>query len=207
MTRQEVRSPGSSGRGRRERSRVITLAGLIVGGIGLYLAFGAAGRSGSSATLLPYQTLVRTLPDFEGAVFRAIRAGLLDVEAERSRLGRWPEASALTASHVDVLDGERGYTWQRFQDGALVNYFGLARDPSRPAWLLAVQEPEPGAPPDPSPLDDEHHQLPDGTKLHIYIWTHRYGGRLAPGLVRQPQSDGWTQVFASPPNPVVPPRS
>ena len=61
---------------------------------------------------------------------------------------------------------------------------------------------EPGLPPDPAPNDEEHHRLPDGTMLHIYVWMHRYGGDVPVGFVRQPQASGWTQVFSAVPNPV-----
>ena len=56
-------------------------------------------------------------------------------------------------------------------------------------------------PPDMSPVDDEHHRLPDGTMLHIYVWMHRYGGQVPVGFVRQPQAAGWMSVYATPPNP------
>ena len=94
-----------------------------------------------------------------------------------------------------------GYRWTRFQQGAITNYFGQPRDPSAAAWLLEIQEPEPGMLPDPAPTDDEHHRLPDGTVLHIYVWMHRFGGQLPVGFVRQPQVSGWVEVFAAPPDP------
>jgi hypothetical protein len=56
-------------------------------------------------------------------------------------------------------------------------------------------------PPDPAPLDEEHHRLPDGTMLHTYIWTHRFGGQIQVGFIRQPQNSGWTEVFSTPPDP------
>jgi hypothetical protein len=104
------------------------------------------------------------------------------------------------AAGAGAPDG--GYQWSRFQQGTIVNYFGRPRDPSAPAWLLEIQEPEPGTPPDTAPTDDEHHRLPDGTVLHTYVWMHRYGGQVPAGFVRQPQNSGWTQVFSTPPNPV-----
>ena len=73
-------------------------------------------------------------------------------------------------------------------------------------WLT-IQEPEPGALPDPSPNDDEHHRLPDGTTLHIYVWMHRYGGQVPAAFVPLPQNSGWIEVFSAPPNPVAPRRS
>lgn len=209
MSPQEVRSHGQAASSRRERVAVLALAGLIVSGIGFYLALRASDTGGNSQkNLLPYQLLARALPDSEQQIFRALRRGLLDVEAERSRLSRWPEPSALANQGVAPFAQDDGaqFRWQRFQTGATVNYLGLPADPSSPAWMLAVKEPEPNTPPDPAPLDDEHHKLPDGTTLHIYVWMHRFGGRVAPGFVAQPQNEGWTQVFSAPPNPLFLPR-
>jgi len=70
------------------------------------------------------------------------------------------------------------------------------------AWLLEIQEPEPGAAPDPAPNDEEHHRLPDGTTLHVYVWMHRLGGQVPSGFVPQPQNTGWIEMFAQAPNPV-----
>jgi hypothetical protein len=74
--------------------------------------------------------------------------------------------------------------------------------PSKPAWLLEIQEPEPGTAPDPAPNDEQHHRLPDGTTLHIYVWTHRLGGQIASEFVAQPQNTGWVEVFSQVPNPI-----
>jgi hypothetical protein len=208
MSAQEVRSPGRAAGSRRERAGVLALAGLIVGGIGFYLALRASSDSrDSQKNLLPYQVLVRTLPDADQDVFTALRRGLLEAEADRSRLSRWPEASVLADHGVAPFSdsGAPRFRWQQFHVGMTVNYLGLPLDPSSSAWLLAVQEPEPNTPPDPAPLDAEHHRLPNGTTLHVYVWMHRYGGRVTPGFVAQPQAQGWTEVFAIPPSPVLPP--
>ena len=206
MSTQEVRSPGRTASSRRERASVLALAGLIVGGLGFYLALRVSGNSrDSQKNLLPYQVLARSLPDSEQQIFSALRRGLLDAEAERSRLSRWPEPSLLAGRSVAPF-ADSAFQWQQFQAGKTVNYLGLPVDPSASAWLLVVQEPEPNMPPDPAPLDDEHHRLPDGTTMHIYVWMHRYGGRVTPAFIAQPQGEGWTQVFTAPPNPLFLPR-
>jgi hypothetical protein len=206
MSTQEVRSPGRTASSRRERACVLALAGLIVGGLGFYLALRVSGNSrDSQKNLLPYQVLARSLPDSEQQIFSALRRGLLDAEAERSRLSRWPEPSLLADRGVAPF-ADSAFQWQPFQAGKTVNYLGLPVDPSASAWLLVVQEPEPNMPPDPAPLDDEHHRLPDGTTMHIYVWMHRYGGRVTPAFIAQPQGEGWTQVFTAPPNPLFLPR-
>lgn len=204
-------SLGPARQTRRERLGVFALAGVIVTAVGVYLALSVVtGSRGSERSLLPYQTLVRALPDVDQRQFRAVRQGLLIAEAERARASRWPDPAALAAQGAApfaVTPAEASdYQWLRFQQGVTVNYFGRPSDPSRPAWLLTIQEPEPGALPDPSPNDDEHHRLPDGTTLHIYVWMHRYGGQVPAAFVSQPQAGGWTEVFSTPPNPVVPSR-
>ena len=107
----------------------------------------------------------------------------------------------LTAFAALALPGP-DYTWTRFERGVVINYLGRPADPARPAWLLEIQEPEPGTAPDPAPNDEEHHRLPDGTTLHVYVWTHRLGGQLASAFVAQPQNTSWVEVFAQVPNPV-----
>jgi len=207
MSRQEVRSPGRAGTV-RERASLLLLGALIVGGIGIYLALRVSGSgTDSQKDLLPYQVLVRTLPDSEQQTFGAIRSGLGDAEAERAREMRWPEPSALASRGIAPFAGDaQSLHWQRFQQGKTVDYLGIPSDPASPAWLLVLQEPEPNMPPDPAPLDDEHHKLPDGTTMHVYVWMHQYGGRITQGFVGQPQNQGWTQVFRVPPNPLFLPK-
>ncbi|MQA28601.1 MAG: hypothetical protein GEU82_02020 [Luteitalea sp.] len=205
MSLQEVRSPG--GRvGMRERTSILTVTALVIGAVGLYLTLRVFGGGRDPArNLLPYQTLARTLTASEQQMFTALRGGLPDLESERARTSRWPEPVVLAAGGVPPFStgAADGMEWQRFQQSATVNYIGLPAEPSAPAWLLMIQEPEPNQPPDPAPLDEEHHRLPDGTTLHIYVWMHRYGGRIGAGFVPQPQTNGWTEVFTAPPNPIL----
>lgn len=208
MTRQEVLSPAQKGSG-RERASILLLAGLIVGGLGIYLALRVPGSSrDTQKDLLPYQVLARTLPESEQRTFAALRRGLLEAEAERGRSARWPEPSWLASQGIAPFAAVDGPTlkWQQFQTGKTVDYLAVPSDPASPAWLLVFQEPEPNMPPDPAPLDDEHHKLPEGTTIHVYVWMHQYGGRVAPAFIPQPQAQGWTQVFRVPPNPLFMPK-
>ena len=195
MTGQVTRSEVGGRRGGfGERKGVLILAGVIVTAVVAYVVLNTAiGGGDTSRGLLPYQTLASGLPEPDQQQFRAIRQGLLALERERARSGAWPNAAPTPDS---------AYRWAMFQQGTIVNYFGRPSDASQPAWLLEIQEPEPGMPPDPSPTDDEHHRLPDGTVLHIYVWSHPLGAQLTPALVRQPQSAGWTEIFNAVPNPV-----
>ena len=65
------------------------------------------------------------------------------------------------------------------REGAYVNYLGIPDRPGAPAWLVVVQEPEPGVPPDQTFEDEEHHRLLDGTMLHVSTWNHDNGARIA----------------------------
>lgn len=206
MTVREVQSP-DAGSATREKIRLATAAALVLGGVGLYLALGSGGDARDARNLLPYQALIRTRSAAEQQMYTAIRSALPALESTRAKTSRWPEPIVLAADGVvpfSMAAADR-LEWHRFQQGATVQYFGSPADEAAPAWLLVIQEPEPNTPPDPAPLDDEHHRLPDGTTLHIYVWMHRIGGRVAPAFVPLPQNDGWNELFATPPNPVIMP--
>src|SRR5262245_36364971 len=187
----------------RERLGVLLVAGGIVSVIAVYLALNAmTGARDGAKDLLPYQVLARTLPQADERTFKMLREGLLAAEAERVRTSVWPDIAHLESRGVaPFVSNESGYRWSRLQQGAIINYFGQPRDPAAPAWLLEIQEPEPGMLPDPAPPDEEHHRLPDGTMVHTYVWMHRYGAQVPVAFVRQPQNSGWVEVFSTPPNP------
>ena len=190
--------------GWKERGVVLAAAAGIVSVIAAYVAVRYGGSDDGARVLLPYQALVRSLPEFDQQMFRTLREGLLAAETERARTGAWPEPALLSKRGVPPFDGPvagMAYEWSRMEQGAIINYFGQPRDASQPAWLLEIQEPEPGMPLDPAPLDEEHHRLPDGTRIHTYVWMHRFGGQVPLAFIRQPQSSGWTEVFARPPDP------
>jgi hypothetical protein len=205
MAQRTVQSSGGTSQSWRERAAVLAIGGGIVSVVAVYLALNAASRSDSSRDLLPYQTLARTLPEADARMFRTLREGLLAAERDRARGTPWPEPPSLAARGVPPfapVPAGGDYDWSRIQQGTIVDYFGRPRDPSAPAWLLEIQEPEPGMLPDPAPPDEEHHRLPDGTMLHTYVWMHRFGAQVPLEFVRQPQNSGWIEVFTTPPNPV-----
>jgi hypothetical protein len=196
MTTRVVDSSGGKTGGGRERAGVFALGGLIITVVVIYVAInGTTGGADKSRGLLPYQALAASLPESDRKDFRALRDGLLAAEAMRSRTSRWPDATELT------LPGS-GYRWTRFERGVITDYLGRPGDPAQAAWLLEIQEPEPGMAPDPAPNDEQHHRLADGTTLHIYVWTHRLGGQMPAAFVPQPQNTGWTEVVEQVPNPV-----
>jgi hypothetical protein len=195
MTTRIVQSSQGFKGGGRERAGVFALAGVIVTLVAVYFVLNAVSGGNDSRGLLPYQALARTLPESDQQQFRAIRETLVAAEAERARTERWPETASLALPGSD-------YRWTRFERGVITTYLGQPREPSQPAWLLEIQEPEPGVPPDPAPNDEQHHRLPDGTTLHVFVWMHRFGGEVAAGFVPQPQNTGWIEVVSAVPNPL-----
>ncbi len=192
----------------QERFRVVALAAGVVLLIAVY--FGLRPSVTETGTLMPYQMLARDLVSADQAMFGALRQSLLDAEALRSTNGRWPEAAAV-ASLPRHAAGEgaspaEAFTWRQQSQGVITHYIGLpAQDVAAPAWMVAIREPEPGVPTDNAPNDEEHHRLPDGTVLHVSIWTHRFGGQVDPAFVAQPEAAGWTQVLTAPLNPLAQP--
>jgi hypothetical protein len=147
--------------------------------------------------LLPYQRLIRDAPAGEQRMYRELREGLLEAERIRAETGHWPDVSTLAAEAIPPFapDPTRAfeYKWTSVRQDWVTNYLGVPSDSSQPAWLLVILEPEPGAPPDPAPNDETHHRLPDGTTLHVSIWSMAEDTRRSGfAALRLPQNDGWT---------------
>ena len=191
---------------RHETTNVIRLAVVIVALVGFYLASTAWNTSTDtvrSGDLLPYQVLMRDRPSDEQRAFRELQEGLLEAERVRSITGGWPSPAALADQGIPPFGADptrvTSYVWTVTQRGVFVNYRGMPRVTGVPAWLLLIQEPDRGAPRDPSPEDEEHHRLPDGAMLHVSMWIHPEGTELPSRLVSLPQVEGWTQLRAGPP--------
>lgn len=195
-------------RGSQEKFRVIALAAAILLLIGVY--FGVRSTRSETGTLLPFQVLARDLLAVDQSMFTTLKQVLVDAEATRSATGRWPDAPALSSLPPAAPDASSAtpvpYAWERQQQGVITHYVGRpTQDPAAPAWMIAIKEPEPGVPTDTAPNDEEHHRLPDGTVLHVSVWTHRFGGQLDPAFVAAPEAVGWTQVLIAPLNPLAQP--
>jgi hypothetical protein len=198
----------------RERSIIVAVAIVIAAAVGLYLGLRASG--GGTGTLLPYQMLARDLVQSDQEIFTRLRQCLLDAEALRARQGSWPEPDAVASLPTSPIGasgagatsagGGASYTWTLTQQHIIVNYLRLpSGDASASAWLIRVQEPDPAAPTDSAPNDEEHHRLPDGTVLHVSIWTHRFGSQLTRAFLPKPELVGWTQILTAPLSPLGPP--
>jgi hypothetical protein len=180
------------GAAKSERLGVIGLGALVIVSVAAYLALKSSVlQSTGPNRLLPYQTLSRTLVSSEQETFADLQKQVIDLERVRAATGRWPGA--------ETLDAASPYVWSHAREGFYVNY--LARpsgDESAAAWLIVIQEPDPQAPPDTAPNDETHHRLPDGTVLHVTIWSHRFGSQVGHAFVRQPETTGWTQILTAP---------
>jgi hypothetical protein len=200
---------------RAELFAVARVAMAIVAGVWMFLAtqFTGANTPAGRRNLLPFQKLMADRPSAEQRMFRELQEALLEGERIRSTSGSWPDVQALAADGIPpfAADPTRRdpYHWERFQSGTIVNYLGLPDTPNAPAWLLFVQEPEPGVPPDQAFEDEEHHRLTTGAMLHVSTWVHEHAGAITKGIVRLPQAEGWLQLYAVGPSAVPtasPPR-
>jgi hypothetical protein len=182
------------------------LANVVRGGAAVvilvwtYLA-ATLGNADTRRTLLPYQQLVANRPSNEQRMFRELREGLLEAEAVRSMTGAWPSPEMLAADGIppfapDPTAKGGAYQWSAVRVGNTINYLGIPALAASPAWLLSIQEPEPGVPPDQTFEDEEHLKMIDGTMLHISTWLHTAGPAVPVPVTPAPQVEGWTQVYA-----------
>ena len=202
MTRTvEIRPPSV----RAETVNVLKAAAAVIFIVAAYL-FRPSFPSGinvrqqtAGSQLLPYQKLVRDGVPADQRTFRELREGLLEAERIRAATSRWPDVSSLATEGIPpfAADPTRkgpAYKWTSVRQDWVTNYIGVPADPSAPAWALVILEPAPGEPLDPAPNDETHHRLPDGTTLHVSIWTiPEQNRRTGFSALSQPQNEGWTQ--------------
>ncbi len=195
----EIRPPSV----RAETINVLKAAAAIVLLVAAYIFRPSLGTSSNiqprqpQVGLLPYQQLIRDAAPLEQRLFRELQEGLLEAERIRAQTGHWPDVTTLETEGIPpfAADPTRKieYKWTSVRQDWATNYLGVPSEPSQPAWVLVILEPEPGAPADPAPNDETHHRLPDGTTLHVSIWnipeSKRRSGFAA---LRLPQNDGWT---------------
>lgn len=187
---------------REELANIVRLGTTIVLAVWLYLA-SALGEGGAARRhLLPYQTVAQNRPAVEQRMFRELQEGLLEAETAKSTGGNWPTTELLAIDGIppfapDPTSKTVRYQWRMLRDGTyIVNYLGIPDRPDAPAWLLLIQEPEPGVLPDQANEDEEHHRLLDGTMLHVSTWSHTNGSDVPARAIRMPQVEGWTQIYA-----------
>lgn len=199
---------------RAELLLVVRVSMALVACVWLYLAFGAnaVGAGPKKKNLLPFQAVIAERPSDEQRIFRELQEGLAEAEGARALEGAWPTTDRLAQDGIPpfAVDPTQkvGYRWTLLQSGSMVNYLGVSAEPGAPAWLVLVQEPEPGVPPDQTFEDEEHHRLSTGQMLHVSTWTHTGTPPVPERIVRMPQAEGWTQLYAVGPSanstPVAP---
>ncbi|MGH9143929.1 MAG: hypothetical protein ACRD2I_22555 [Vicinamibacterales bacterium] len=208
VRRVEVRPPSP----RVEFGNVVRFSMVVLIGVWMFLATDSAtfrDGDGGARHLLPFQSLIQDRPPLEQRMFRELQEGLLEAEARRASARTWPSPPVLAADGIPpfAADPTRkggAYVWHLTSYGAFVNYLGLPQRAGAPAWLVLIQEPEPGAPPDPAREDEEHHRLLTGEMLHVSTWV-RADSRAPNGTIRAPQAEGWTQLYAVGPSLSPPP--
>ena len=98
--------------------------------------------------------------------------------------------AAIAAMKSDTLEGlPPGFEWTRLEEGVYVNYLGVPADAGRPRWLVLILK----GPSEPHVNDGEHQTLPDGTVLHVSVWSQPNTGPLPSVAVPFPEVDGWTK--------------
>jgi hypothetical protein len=207
IRRVEVRPPSA----REELLSVVRVGMLVLIGAWMVLATDSARfRDDASPVrhLLPFQALIRDRPAVEQRMFRELQEGLIEAELKRVDERAWPAAPRLAADGIPPFASDptaKGgpYDWQLLTSGMFVNYLGIPQRPDAPAWLVLVQEPDPKGPPDPAREDEEHHRLSTGEMLHVSFWL-RSDPRVPMRVVRTPQAEGWTQLYAVGPSPTQP---
>ena len=210
VRRVQVQPPSA----RAELGNVVRFGMAVVLGVWMYLAANSPAFLGDAADtrrLLPFQTMIQDRPSIDQRMFRELQEGLLEAERRRVERGQWPAVPTLAGEGIppfapDPTAKGGAYEWQLLTSGTFVNYLGVPERPDAPAWLVLVLEPEKGAPPDPAREDEEHHKLITGEMLHVSTWM-RADPRIEKRVVRIPQAEGWIQLYAVGPAPVLAPPS
>jgi hypothetical protein len=188
---------------RDEGTWVFLSAGLVVLCVIYIVAFERFGTGGepdtSSWALLPYQVLFRDLPSPQQRIFREMQEGATEALAARGRSGDWPAVATLAADAVPPFAADpiekSGLRWSLQRQGLLSQYVGVPSRPDDPAYLIAIQEPDPvtGEKAAPGVVDEEHQLLPDGRLLHVTYWVGR-AKSVPAGPIPDPARIGWKQI-------------
>lgn len=157
-------------------------------------------RPAATAQLDPWQRSYLGLPEAEQRLYRAVREGIFEAENVRAATGAWPSAEALAADGVPPFAPDEllpALSWRHAREGLYVNYVG---EGGGQRWLVLFIEPDPKALKTPGeaapPVDEEHHTLPDGTALHVTVWTQPASEPAPTGVLAFPVAEGWTQLVS-----------
>jgi hypothetical protein len=148
-----------------------------------------------SATIAPWQGSFRELPPAEQRTFRHLREALAELEGARVDDGAWPAPERLQTLGIepfrsDELSPPLGWTLKRH--GIYATYLGLPAETTAQRWLIQLIEPATREPAPPE--DEEHHTLPDGTPIHVTVWTQANSEPPpADDVLAFPSATGWRQ--------------
>lgn len=130
-----------------------------------------------------WQKPVSALTAERQRAYLALRVALRKAERERGTTKTWPEPAGI------FPDG-----WSQRRQGSYVNYLG---ETEGLRWLVLFIEPDPRAPPEKAPPeDDEHHTLSDGTALHVTVWTQPVEEPPTDRVTAFPAAEGWVERVA-----------
>lgn len=188
---------------RRETVFVARLAVQVLLLAAALLAFERSRREGSAPASLEVrarsETLFANLTPKDQRLVRALAEGISEAERRRAATGSWPAVDELATDGIppfaaDPIDRD-GYRWQLRREGTAINYAGFPKAAGRPAFIVLILEPEPNTPPDPGAVVDEiHHQLPDGTFLHVTTWMGRTPQTFDRPITWFEYEPSWTRI-------------
>ena len=165
----------------------------------VWVAGVASARLSATATAPPqppWQRSYLELTDGQQRLYRALREGLFEAENVRAETKRWPAPAELAQEGVEPFAPGSlmpRAQWSLEREGQYVNYLGRTDELE---WLVLVIEPDPADRSAPPADDEEHHTIPDGTALHVSVWTRTPTpeSEVAAGEVLTfPAPRGWTQ--------------
>lgn len=202
---------GAAQAGPTLRAELVLVAPFVLAALACWGGALAARRvSGPSGPpeVAPWQRSYLELSTADQRLYRELREGILEAENLRAATKQWPAVAELAEAGVAPFapDGlTPALTWTRAQHGVYVNYLGVPADGAAGlTWLVLFIEPEPpvlSAKEPPPPVDEEHHTLPDGTALHVTVWTKPGTGAPAPSsaaavvnaeVLAFPVAEGWS---------------
>jgi hypothetical protein len=173
--------------------------------VGVALAVWVCGvvvsrQHGPAQSPPPWQRSFLELTAPQQQLYRAIREGIFEIENRRLvTAGRptWPSVEALRDEQLPPF-GDDGITsessWELRFELPSVTYLGTG---AGLRWLVLFIEPQPmalgGAGDRPTPVDEEHHTLRDGTALHVTVWTTSLDAPAPTGVLASPVGAGWVQ--------------
>lgn len=154
-----------------------------------------------------WQRSFRELSEADQRTFRHLRESLYELERLRVATGTWPDVESLREAGVEPFrEDERtvARTWTLRSHGVYATWVGVPTVPGAGARFVVVYvEPAPqvlAAKEPPPPEDEEHHTLPDGTPVHVTVWTQDDSSEPVPDEVLAfPAAQGWTQRLGSTP--------